>query len=1670
MKQYLSHLLVSLILTAFSFFVPSVFAQNPTFTANDTTLCGSGSVTFTAVANNVSTYSWDFGNMQNGGNFVSITQAYSVTGNYTVTLYLTYTNGQHDTVVRTNYISVFTPPTANFTGSPLQLCLGQTVQFTHSSVAGSAPITTYTWDFGDGFGSSQANPAHVYNLASVFPVVLIVTDANGCTDNVIQSAYVTVTQAPSAVFTVNPSISCNLNTPINFVWSGGAGYTHAWTFGAGQGTSTAASPTYTYTANGVYTVTHTVTTASGCTTSYTMNNAVQVGQTPPTITNNSVQFCTGQPISVTWQQVALNTISWNSGGGSPATSSAISPTFTYATPGTYTITATMTDTQTGCASNATLTVNVQNSPVVSFASTTNLACEAPHLVSFTSNAPGAVSYSWNFGDGGTSISANPTHNYTATGTFTVSLTVTNSSGCSATATMPSFVQIVRPVAQFVALPNPQGCVPYTVNFQDQSTSGSPIISWEWDFGTVPASTSNLQNPTFTYTNTGNFTVILIITNADGCKDTLIRTNYVKVGTPPVVNFSATPTDTCGTYPITFTSTSVPLGQSSWQFGQGQGTGSGTIATHTYTDTGYFDVTLIVNNQGCRDTLILPNYIHIDGPIVTFSITPVQSCSVPATVTITNASIAADYYSWDFNDNTFDITQNPPPHTYTTPGTYTISLTAGNVSTGCSDVYTQTFTIQLPDAVFAANIVQSCAPDSVFFFNLSANTASCVWNFGDSTGSTSFNPVHTYNLPGVYTVILTTVNTIGCQMSDTIVNYINMNGLDVNFIVDTDSGCSPLTVQFTDQTNQTVPITQWDWNFGNGTSNLQNPTNIYGFAGSYDVTLSVTDANGCVSTHTETGFVTVFDPQVTFSATYPVNCIGNPVIFSANVTGANPASLYYSWTYGDGATSGISTPTPTHIYNTNGSYTVSLTITDPNGCTDTYTLNNYITIGTLIVDFTTPGGVTAACPPFLASYSPVPSPPFSPLNLSYSWTFGDGGASILNNPTHYYVLPGDYTVGMIITDVSGCTASVIKNNLIHIDGPLATYIISPHSVCPGFPVTFTATGTNVVQYNWNFGDAGVSQQNPTQHIYAQPASTTPATYIPTLTVVDGSGCSVLMPQTDTLVVHIPPTAAFGVDSTFACVPANVVFTDSSTFSDGTLAAWDWAYGDGNTGTGNPSPHTYNTPGYIDVTMIVTDEFGCKDTLTHNDLLYLIPNVQPYKPVIYAASVIKNDSVELTFSAYKDVVGDFGEYRLFRSVGASAPILVATVTDIQDTVIQDFAPAANTQVYCYFLNYVNHCGNPSDSSAHHCTIDLQMSSLIDTIQLDWTNYTGWTPQKYYIYRNVSYGSGTLIDSVAGNQHIYKDFRVDCNTYYSYRVQAKETGTSWRVFSDTAGVMSLHFTSLNPVETTLATVEENKKVKLTWKIPNSVTKKYVLQIEKRDLSVANSNFAQLAAFPIPFPPNYTDLSANVKHNYEYRTFVLDSCGDKTPIGNVATNIVAKATREGDQILIAWSPYRDWVDGVDFYRIELKNTQSNPVSYLQVADIPGSDTFFYEIRKPVVQEDNCYTVRAYKKYENQTSSLSNEACTGLGAQVTIPNVFTPNADNINDVFALQGVFIMDYKLNIYDRWGGQIFESNNIGNSWDGQKNGQPAPEGTYMYKLVVTGYSGNKQFRNGTVILIR
>jgi len=272
----------------------------------------------------------------------------------------------------------------------------------------------------------------------------------------------------------------------------------------------------------------------------------------------------------------------------------------------------------GSFSSSTPTVSITATPVpppVADFNANPLVGTVPLPVTFTDTSTGSPStWNWIFGDmgaGNTSTVQNPSHMYTTAGTYSVNLTVTNAGG-SKTLIKTNYITVTPPVpvANFTGTPT-TGPAPLSVSFTDTST-GSPS-SWIWMFGDMGAgNTSTLQNPTHTYLSAGTYSVNLTVTNAGG-SNTLIKTNYITVVTPPVANFTGTPLSGPAPLLVVFTDTSTgsPMDWN-WTFGD---IGAGNTSTvqnpsHTYTTAGTYSVNLTVTNAGGSNSLIRTNYIYV----------------------------------------------------------------------------------------------------------------------------------------------------------------------------------------------------------------------------------------------------------------------------------------------------------------------------------------------------------------------------------------------------------------------------------------------------------------------------------------------------------------------------------------------------------------------------------------------------------------------------------------------------------------------------------------------------------------------------------------------------------------------------------------------------------------------------------------------------------------------------------------------------------------------------------------------------------------------------------------------------------------------------------------------------------------------------------------------------
>jgi PKD repeat protein len=557
----------------------------------------------------------------------------------------------------------------------------------------------------------------------------------------------------------------------------------------------------------------------------------------------------------------------------------------------------------------TLTANFSENPA---------SGQVPLVVQFTdSSTGGPVSWNWNFGDGSTSSTQNPSHTFNSAGNFTVTLTVANGTGqtSSKSSVITATNATATPVtANFSANPS-SGQAPLTVQFTDQSTG--PVTNWNWSFG--DGATSLVQNPSHTYGNTGSFTATLTVNGSSGqtssTSHTITVTNIAV--TPVSANFSANPSSGQAPLTVQFTDQSTgPVTGWNWNFGDGA-TSTAQNPSHTYNNAGSFTATLTVNGSSGQTsstsrTITVTN-VAVTPVSANFSANP-SSGQAPLAVQFTDQSTGpVTGWNWNFGDGATSTAQNPN-HTYTSAGSYTATLTVNGSSGQTSSTSRTIMVTNAPpppvSASFTANPSSGQAPLAVQFTDQSTGPVTgWNWNFGDGATSTTQNPSHTYNNAGSYTAKLT-VNGSGGQTSSSsrTITVTNTSPLPVNasFTANPSSGQAPLTVQFTDQS--TGPVTTWNWNFGDGaTSTTQNPSHIYNNAGSFTATLTVNGGSGQKSSTSR--WITVTNsaaplPTVTVVASQPLASILSPGVFTITRTGSTSSLLRLNYTLGGTARNGI----------------------------------------------------------------------------------------------------------------------------------------------------------------------------------------------------------------------------------------------------------------------------------------------------------------------------------------------------------------------------------------------------------------------------------------------------------------------------------------------------------------------------------------------------------------------------------------------------------------------------------------------------------------------------------------------------------------------------------------------------------------------------------------------
>ncbi len=1166
------------LLTSLLIFVLPLFAgAQANFSVDTTSGCAPLLVNFTSTAPGASSYYWDFGDNTNS-TLPNPGKIYSQPGSYTVSFTATFPSGPPIVITRPAYINVFASPTANFSSNVRQVCWGTPINFTDNSTAGSGNIVSWLWNFGDGQISTQQNPSHTYASGGIFNVSLQVTDVNGCSDVFRRGTYIRVDK-PSAAFSFNNVFGCNPPLNVQFTSTGTTNGTHQWLFGAGS--SSQVNPSFTFTNPGVYTITHIVTDPNGCSDTLTLPNLVQVGQTSVQVQASKTRACVGESIQFFCGSSVASNVSWNLGPG--GTSSLCNPTVVFPTAGTFTIRLTLTYPN-NCTVNGSVSVTIDPKPTIAISTPNNFACTPPLTANFSSavaNAPPGSVYTWNFGDGSTSNATNPSHTYTTAGFFSVQLKVVTPNGCADSVSIPSMVIIGGLNAEFSASPR-EGCQPLNVAFFNLSSNTlSPITSYAWTFGN--GATSNLAQPGNTYNTRGKYTVKLVITNAAGCVDSVIKTNYIAVGDTVVANFTPKDSIYCGWDISRFRDSSIGIvDRWIWDFGDGQASNLPS-PVHQYTDTGYFRVTLIVSDNGCKDTLRVDSAVYIK-PVIAYVAGSFRGCDTPFVTNFLNLSLGGHVWHWDFGTGNPADTSNAlnPVFTYNQTGNYLLQMFAHDTLTGCRDTFENLIQIELIDIWGGVDTTYGCVPHAASFTGGSNYATTQLWTFGDGGVTNQFNVPHTYTRPGIFRPKLSVWNSIGCRLDTTL--RVAAYKPVVFFAAQDTNGCEPYAPAWINGTHSLLPVSIWDWDLGDGTfSNVQLPNNAFS-QGHFTTKLVVTDTLGCTDSLTRTNYVYVNNPIASFTVDDSVSCIGQPLFFQS--TSRGQSLLATNWDFGDNTNS--TQPVLTHNYTTNGTYNAGLLVVDSIGCTKVASKQIVIADPAISIGANT---TFASCPPLLVNFSGISH---SPHNfVRWEWDFGDGNTSIAQNPSNLYTNPGVYTVKLKAISSTGCVDSAVLIDYITVLGPDGTLTFSPLTGCPGTVVSFSVVDSNTVSSVCDLGDGALEQGMPKLINFAH-TYTSSGVYKPILILDDGKGCKYPVIPADSIIIYPLPQVAFSANLTSLCESGTVQFNDN-TSSIGGIQSWLWKFGDGQTSALQNPSHYYARPDSYQVTLVITTLDGCVDSL-------------------------------------------------------------------------------------------------------------------------------------------------------------------------------------------------------------------------------------------------------------------------------------------------------------------------------------------------------------------------------------------------------------------------------------------------------------------------------------------
>lgn len=1169
----------------------------------------------------------------------SASYAYQYTGNRYATLMVTDGNGCKSSIQK---IVTLTTPYVYIQTIDNNLSVGCNTLTKKFKFISNEEITTFTWNFGDGTTSKEAEPEKTFPIGK-YAVSLTYTTSKGCQGRAENYTLIEVLEKPKANFQSLSGTTICGNTIAQFRGTYDQN-TNGYNWMINGNYAGGGDLHYQFQDTGTYTISA-IAYNSGCRDTMTKKDYIRVIPSFPGL-KGALNTCDGDRGTVTFSYNSLHAEkwTWNFGDGNSVSTTEDKKEITHRYTKTGTYKAVLTNTNGQCVNKDSLTVSVllKQKPLLT-ASTTALCAEdaLQFVITNMEKSPVVIPYyeisKFEYPDGTGVVPyfgnnriweipylGSTTQLDKSKGAVRV---ITRSISFNCLDTTEYIPLALRGATAGYEILNNNECFGSTIRFRDTSNAqNTTIISRTWNFGDGTTQTMEKGGiVSHTYALPGQYTVSLKIEDASGCfSSTLFNSQQVNIKGPKAAfspsQYDAHLNSTIYFYNNTNNNNSYNTVYE-WHFGDGSKSND-YYPSYTYKKPGIYEVMLVVSGPttGCRDTArqkITIRDFNVNFSFQTSFVNSSECTSVLAR--FQNTSHNYTNVKWDFGDGTTSIGNNYPSHIYKEPGKYIVKLIVTGYN-GLVDTYIDSIVIEKNMVDIKTDISRTCTSQEVTFSSLTKNVANSLWDFGDGniTRVSESSYVHRYKMPGTYTPRIITTDEKGCKAFVEMKTTIIIDSLSVSIANLPDQICAPKEMVFQPVVQNiggdgSAPPLVYHWNFGTGipkdTANTATAIFEYPQPGNYPVNFSVESAFGCKK---EVGKLLKAFQGLGAIINGPSDiCIQE----SAQFTGATKITGQpkWKWIFEDGSISYEQNPS-SRKYDGAGNYSIHL-IVDNNGCTDTLKHD--------LIVHPKPQVILSQRDAILCEGASMTVTAGG--GIAYSWAPAFGLSNISGSVVHANPISNSVYV-VKVTDEKGCSQKdSVKITVVH---PFKVQLAKEVSICKGESIQLKATGADV--YQWINNTSGLSNTSMANPIASPDLNTT---Y--TLAARDKENCFTDTVHVEVL-VHNPPNVDAG---TGGMILMGSPFQLNATGSND-IVSWAWSPSKYLNCIECPAP--ISTPlESILYSVKATNSFGCIATDTVSITLFCSAS-RIYIPNAFSPN---GDGLNDNFSILGQGIGKINSFRIY-----------------------------------------------------------------------------------------------------------------------------------------------------------------------------------------------------------------------------------------------------------------------------------------------------------------------------------------------------------------------------------------------------------------------------------------